>query len=90
MGTESRSLYFNGRGDCGVCILILISFLFSKVWDIKNGRTDPVLTLVGHSGAVRCLHLSGNRLVSGSADATIKVLLIRFTCVFACLLLFWS
>ena len=49
------------------------SFLLWKVWDIKDRRSDPVLTLVGHSGTVRCLHLNGNRLVSGSADATIKV-----------------
>ena len=31
------------------------------------------MTLVGHSGTVRCLHLLGNRLVSGSTDSTIKV-----------------
>ena len=30
-------------------------------------------TLVGHSGMVRCLHLAGNRIVSGAADNTIKV-----------------
>ncbi|WAR26768.1 SCONB-like protein [Mya arenaria] len=32
-----------------------------------------VQTLVGHSGTVRCLHLEGNRLVSGSTDCMIKV-----------------
>ena len=32
-----------------------------------------VQTLVGHSGTVKCLHLEGNRLVSGSTDRTIKV-----------------
>ena len=31
------------------------------------------MTLTGHSGEVRCLHLEGNRLVSGSVDTTIKV-----------------
>lgn len=31
------------------------------------------MTLVGHSGTVRCLHLLGNRLVSGSTDQTLKV-----------------
>lgn len=31
------------------------------------------MTLVGHAGTVRCLHLLGNRLVSGSTDSTIKV-----------------
>jgi F-box/WD-40 domain protein 7 len=30
------------------------------------------MTLVGHSGTVRCLHLLGNRLVSGSTDQTLK------------------
>ena len=28
---------------------------------------------MGHSGTVRCLHLEGNRLVSGSTDCMIKV-----------------
>lgn len=32
------------------------------------------LTLAGHSGTVRCLHLHNNRLVSGSSDRTLKVL----------------
>ena len=31
------------------------------------------MTLTGHSGEVRCLHLQGNKLVSGSTDLTIKV-----------------
>ena len=31
------------------------------------------MALSGHSGEVRCLHLEGNRLVSGSVDTTIKV-----------------
>ena len=31
------------------------------------------MTLAGHSLEVRCLHLEGNRLVSGSTDLTIKV-----------------
>ena len=32
-----------------------------------------VMTLTGHSGEVRCLHLEGNRVASGSTDTTIKV-----------------
>lgn len=46
-----------------------------RVWNIKTNSRWSVLTLVGHSGSVRCLHLEsgGNRLVSGSNDHTIKV-----------------
>lgn len=44
-----------------------------RVWDIKSGDSDVVLTLAGHSGTVRCLTLDGNRLVSGSVDRSIKV-----------------
>lgn len=40
---------------------------------MRTNSRWSVQTLVGHSGMVRCLHLAGNRLVSGSADATIKV-----------------
>ena len=45
-----------------------------RVWNIKTNSKWSVLTLAGHSGEVRCLHLEsgGNRLVSGSTDATIK------------------
>ena len=47
-----------------------------RVWNIKTNSKWSVLTLTGHSGEVRCLHLEpgGNRLVSGSTDTTIKVL----------------
>ena len=45
-----------------------------RVWNIKTNSKWSVLTLTGHSGEVRCLHLEGgNRLVSGSTDSTIKV-----------------
>ena len=44
-----------------------------RVWDIRSGDCDAVLTLAGHSGTVRCLNLNGNRLVSGSVDRSIKV-----------------
>lgn len=44
-----------------------------KVWNMRTNSPWSVMTLVGHSGTVRCLHLSGNRLVSGSSDFTIKV-----------------
>lgn len=44
-----------------------------KVWNIRTNSPWSVLTLAGHSGTVRCLHLEGNRLVSGSMDCSIKV-----------------
>ena len=60
-----------------------------KVWNVKTNSPWSVITLAGHSGEVRCLHLGefsdtcfllkifsdsdGNRLVSGSTDLTIKV-----------------
>ena len=40
---------------------------------MRTNSRWSVQTLVGHSDMVRCLHLAGNRLVSGSADGTIKV-----------------
>ena len=51
-----------------------------RVWNIKTNSKWSVLTLAGHSGEVRCLHLEsgGNRLVSGSTDATIKGMKIRY------------
>ena len=50
-----------------------------RVWDIRSGDCDAVLTLAGHSGTVRCLNLNGNRLVSGSVDRSIKVCVV-FEC----------
>ena len=48
-------------------------FYSIKVWDIRTNTHWSVQTMIGHSDTVRCLHLSGNRLVSGSNDKTIKV-----------------
>lgn len=45
-----------------------------KVWDMNT--TNEIITLVGHSRSVRCLHVDGTdevRLVSGSNDRSIKV-----------------
>ena len=45
----------------------LISFSHDKtirVWNIKTNSPWSVMTLTGHSGEVRCLHLEGNRVVS--------------------------
>ncbi|UJR31791.1 hypothetical protein I4U23_019269 [Adineta vaga] len=45
-----------------------------KVWNMNT--TDEIITLVGHSRSVRCLHVDGTnevRLVSGSNDHSIKV-----------------
>ena len=44
-----------------------------RVWNIKTNSPWSVMTLTGHSGEVRCLHLEGNRVASGSTDTTIKV-----------------
>ena len=44
-----------------------------QVWNRRTNTAWAALTLTGHSGTVRCLHLHGNRLVSGSSDRTIKV-----------------
>jgi F-box/WD-40 domain protein 7 len=50
--------------------------LNSRVWDVSSKLPYHSLNLLGHSGTIRCLHLDGelNRLVSGSADSTIKVI----------------
>ncbi len=42
-----------------------------RVWDVATGRCEG--TLAGHTGTVRCLAVSGDRLVSGSGDKTAKV-----------------
>ncbi len=42
-----------------------------RVWDVATGRCKG--TLDGHTGDVRCLAVSGDRLVSGSGDKTAKV-----------------
>ena len=43
------------------------------MWNRRTNTAWAALTLAGHSGTVRCLHLYNNRLVSGSSDRTIKV-----------------
>ena len=50
-----------------------------QVWNRRTNTAWAALTLAGHSGTVRCLHLHGNRLVSGSSDRTIKVCCIVLT-----------
>lgn len=42
-----------------------------RVWDIERGVLVHVLS--GHQHSVRCIEISGNRVVSGSYDATCKV-----------------
>ena len=44
-----------------------------QVWNRRTNTVWAALTLAGHSGTVRCLHLHNNRLVSGSSDRTLKV-----------------
>lgn len=42
-----------------------------RVWDIERGVQLRVL--VGHQHSVRCIEISGNKLVSGSYDTTCRV-----------------
>ena len=51
----------------------LIKLTHAQVWNMRTNSQWTCQTLVGHSGRVRCLHLDRSRLVSGAADATIKV-----------------
>ncbi|KRX92158.1 TP53-regulating kinase [Trichinella pseudospiralis] len=44
-----------------------------KLWDIRTNNPLAVMTLLGHSGTVRCLQLNGSRLASGSNDHTLKM-----------------
>ena len=53
------------------------SFCF-QVWNRRTNTAWAALTLTGHSGTVRCLHLHDNRLVSGSSDRTIKVNTLKY------------
>ncbi|KRX21727.1 TP53-regulating kinase [Trichinella nelsoni] len=45
----------------------------TNLWDIRTNNPLAVMTLLGHSGTVRCLQLNGSRLASGSNDHTLKV-----------------
>lgn len=42
-----------------------------RVWDIEQGR--QIRLLEGHQHCVRCLEVSGNKMVSGSYDTTCRV-----------------
>lgn len=42
-----------------------------RVWNIEKGTA--MHQLVGHSHSVRCIEVSGNKVVSGSYDATCRV-----------------
>ena len=42
-----------------------------RVWDIQKGRMLRILE--GHSNSVRCLDVCGNKVVSGSYDASCRV-----------------
>ncbi len=55
--------------------------------------TNEIITLVGHSRSVRCLHVDGTnevRLVSGSNDRSIKVSEEYFLRLIVILLQVWS
>lgn len=42
-----------------------------RVWDIEQGTMLRVLA--GHQHSVRCIEISGNKVVSGSYDTTCRV-----------------
>lgn len=42
-----------------------------RVWNIETGEAMHVLS--GHSASVRCIEVSGNKVVSGSYDSTCRV-----------------
>lgn len=42
-----------------------------RVWDIEKGECLHLLS--GHEHSVRCIEVSGNKVVSGSYDATCRV-----------------
>lgn len=42
-----------------------------RVWNIETGTA--MHQLVGHAHSVRCIEVSGNKVVSGSYDATCRV-----------------
>ena len=41
------------------------------MWNAESGTC--VHTLYGHTSTVRCMHLHGNKVVSGSRDATLRM-----------------
>ena len=57
---DGRPVAISGSRDCTL-----------RVWDIENGR--QIHLLLGHQHSVRCLEVSGNRVVSGSYDMTSRV-----------------
>lgn len=46
-----------------------LSFRF-RCWSISTGK--PLKIFNGHQGTVRCLAMSGDKLVSGSKDKAVK------------------
>lgn len=42
-----------------------------RVWDIEKGV--QINLLAGHDNSVRCIEVSGNKVVSGSYDTTCRV-----------------
>jgi F-box/WD-40 domain protein MET30 len=47
------------------------SFISVKVWNREEGRCTA--TLVGHRGAVTCLALGEDKILSGSDDGDVKI-----------------
>ena len=42
-----------------------------QIWDCEQGRCTT--TLVGHRGAVTCLGLAEDKIVSGSDDGNVRI-----------------
>ncbi len=42
-----------------------------KVWDARSGRCERTFT--GHAGAVTCIGLSDERMVTGGEDGGVRV-----------------
>ena len=53
-----------------------------RVWNVATGALDR--SLEGHTGPVKCLAVSGNRLVSGSHDRSVKVWAMRAGTAWPC------
>lgn len=51
--------------------LIMDLIIIMQIWDRENDKSSH--TLVGHRGAVTCLDLADDKIVSGSDDAEIRV-----------------
>jgi WD40 repeat protein len=77
-----KPLYYHNWGDHRISVVVNSSG--SVTWRSLFGRQslternwwrghNTVSTIVGHKGAVRCMQFTGDTMITGSADKTIKV-----------------